>query len=498
MLPTTRKDASGFHAKPDTALLCLRFLARRYLVFGVTGFVVFSLLLRTLYVRREIPVAELPVPHLEPTTPEERWPGMRLPPLYPQYLQYEHQLPQHHWNAPSHATEPNMFWIPGHSAGSGWGNIMQEILLNAFLAYKANRAFVFYNYTWNSDLSQDYSDYSGKPIPSRVPLSALIRGPIVGGAWPSGVNAPLAVSEEYWHHACDSRKVVVPRADVHDHVSTWFVDAITTGWVNKLHSLDHEQCVEAGGDGGPPYTWVTFGEKDAMPGIWPEFRTSPILTHFAHSALVELAFDTNREIFSPSSVLEPPLSAAPLALPAAQRYPALPGLLVLHIRRGDYAGHCAHLARWSSTYLAYNTLPELPDRFDPPPGGAWGENTPENVALYMQHCFPDIAQIVRRVEDVAQTDAARGLEHVYVMTNGAVSWVEELKAALGASGRWKHVASSRDLVLNWEQKYVAQAVDMLIGQRAQVFIGNGWSSLTGNAVVMRMANGFRPDSTRFW
>lgn len=36
--------------------------------------------------------------------------------------------------------------------------------------------FVFYNYTWNANPAEDYSDYSGKPIPSRVPLTALIRG----------------------------------------------------------------------------------------------------------------------------------------------------------------------------------------------------------------------------------------------------------------------------------------------------------------------------------
>ena len=36
--------------------------------------------------------------------------------------------------------------------------------------------------------------------------------------------------------------------------------------------------------------------------------------------------------------------------------------------------------------------------------------------------------------------------------------------------------NSRDLELDSEQQYVAQGVDMLIGQRAQVIIGNGVSS----------------------
>ena len=71
---------------------------------------------------------------------------------------------------------------------------------------------------------------------------------------------------------------------------------------------------------------------------------------------------------------------------------------------------------------------------------------------------------------VAAADAARRaeaeagrprLDRVFVMTNGAPEWVALLKQALAATGHYKHVASSRDLVLSWEQKYVAQAVDMV-------------------------------------
>ena len=209
-----------------------------------------------------------------------------------------------------------------------------------------------------------------------------------------------------------------------------------------------------------------------MRAIWADFAASPIVTTFRWSPLVELAFDNNREVIAPTTVSQPPLSAVPYATPNAARYPAIPGLLVLHLRRGDYAGHCEHLAKWSSSFLAFNQLPGL-EVFTPPPGGAWGENTPENTALFRTRCLPTIEEVVARVREVQQAPAARGLENVYIMTNGALPWVEELKGALVAMGGFKHVASSRDAVLNWEQKYVAQAMDMLVGQRAQVFIGNG-------------------------
>ncbi|KAI1792658.1 hypothetical protein LXA43DRAFT_886925 [Ganoderma leucocontextum] len=421
---------------------------------------------------------------------------MRLPPLYSQYHQYERGLPQHHWHAMTHEGEPKYLFVSGHTWGLGWGNVMQEILLNAYLSYKSNRAFVFYNYTWNANSNQDYTDYAGKPIPSRVPLSALIAGPIVGGAFPAGQHAPLAIAEQYYHAICDGRKRVLNREEVHKDIESSMVDPITKGWVRELSTID-DQCVEvAHGKDGGIYTWVVFGEKDAMHDVWADFAASPIITHFRWSPLVELAFDNNREVFAPTAVYEPPLSTLPYTS-NAERYTMINGLLALHVRRGDYAVHCDRLANFSSTFLSFNALPGL-EAFHVPDGGGWGENTPENVALYRRRCFPTVAQIVARVREVQQSESARGLENVYIMTNGAVPWVDELKRALLDTGHFKRVSSSRDTVLNWEQKYVAQAMDMLIGQRAQVFIGNGWSSVTGGVVVMRQANGFRPDTTRFF
>ena len=210
-----------------------------------------------------------------------------------------------------------------------------------------------------------------------------------------------------------------------------------------------------------------------MHDVWADFAASPIITHFQWSPLVELAFDNNRELFAPTTVFEPPLSTLPYTS-NAERYTEMKGLLALHVRRGDYAIHCDRLANFSSTFLSFNSLSGL-EPFHVPPGGGWNENSPENMALYRRHCFPTVEQIVTRVREVQRSESSQGLESVYIMTNGAVSWVDELKLALLDTGIFKHVSSSRDTVLNWEQKYVAQAMDMLVGQRAQVFIGNGVS-----------------------
>lgn len=59
--------------------------------------------------------------------------------------------------------------------GSGWGNVLQEMVLNTHLAYLSGRAFVFDNYTWDRSPSE-YSTFNGKKIPSRVPVSTMLAG----------------------------------------------------------------------------------------------------------------------------------------------------------------------------------------------------------------------------------------------------------------------------------------------------------------------------------
>ena len=179
----------------------------------------------------------------------------------------------------------------------------------------------------------------------------------------------------------------------------------------------------------------------------------------------------------------------------------IPGLLVLHVRKGDFENHCANLADWGAMWNGMNRFPQFVDKFEVPPRSDGTEVSPETRAHYMKHCLPTIPEIIAKVEEVASSPEGEGLKYIYVMTNGKTEWAEELKVALGNMGvqgpsradsdfdsggadegeqwlspRWEKVATRRDLALDWEQTFVSQAVDMLIGQRAQVLIGNGVSS----------------------
>ncbi|KAI0065828.1 hypothetical protein BV25DRAFT_1913261 [Artomyces pyxidatus] len=405
-----------------------------------------------------------------------------VPPNYHSWHVAEMNLPQHDVNLPApQGKEGRYLMMNNHIWGIGWGNVLQELIFNAHLAYRTNRTFVFYNYTWSVDPG-DIAMYNDKPIPARIPITALLSGPIAGAPFPPAEKLPPAVSTEFYRQVCQNSTRL--RKDV---MGTSLQDAsasvIVQAWVDRISQVD-DPCLEFEGD--QLFDVWLFGDGQRMLDIWPSLSQSPIITEFAWSPLILSAVETNRDLVHPA-VARDPKHRAPL-----------PGLLAMHVRRGDFVDHCMHFANWSSQYNAFNSFPQFPDRFTPPEGGGWGINTPENYAKYMDRCFPDIPSIVKRVMEIKASATGRQLDRIYVLTNGPREWLAELKEALRRAATWKSITTSRDMRLSWEQKFVAQAVDMQIAQQADVFIGNGFSSLTSNVNMFRMAYGLPPEKTRFW
>lgn len=157
----------------------------------------------------------------------------------------------------------------------------------------------------------------------------------------------------------------------------------------------------------------------------------------------------------------------------------IPGLLAIHVRRGDFVGHCHTLAKILYHFNGFNQFDGFVDRFQVPQG----VGMEQRYKIYEPHCLPSIEQIVEKVrrvsDDASAMAAAKGLtdrptlKRLFIMTNGDQEWVEELKAALWDMGDWDSVVTSSDLKLSQRQKFVAQAIDMAIGQKAEYFIGNG-------------------------
>ncbi|KAJ6580798.1 hypothetical protein B0H19DRAFT_1251094 [Mycena capillaripes] len=508
-------------------------------------------------------------------------------------------------------------WVANHVHGSGWGNALQELLLNAELAFRARRAFVFEDYTWARD-GGPYAVYSGSEnrtsnlIPARIPLAALIGGLPIGAPLPRQFarSHPRAVPRARFAQVCPNPEVLDGEAMKATLPPDASAPALFAALVAALDACG--PCVQIDGNGPQVFDIWLFGAPARLLPAWPVLRASPILTRFRWAPLVRAALERNAGLFPgvlgppldggedktlvqkawaragteklkddegkeggeeeeeedeylppvydleddeydraddihpPSSTDSPgsPAFAAPYEEQAnaaahddvfptrtyadtrrPQPPPLLPGLLALHVRRGDFAIHCGHLAEWGAEFNAFNGFGQLTqewrdegevwgeeERSVRPEGGGWGGTTPGNRALYMRHCFPSIEQIVEKVRKVRtafEARTGRWLGWVYVMTNADRQWLAELKAALRNAGVpvrvvedftaerdegrhsaeihssysrsgprdatwiWDNIATSRDLVLTWEQRYIAQAVDMYIATRAEVFVGNG-------------------------
>lgn len=215
----------------------------------------------------------------------------------------------------------------------------------------------------------------------------------------------------------------------------------------------------------------------------------------------------------------------------------LKGLLAVHIRRGDFYKPCMDRLKYNSEYNGWNSFPDYPDVFDPPPAlqsAASPLTSSPRADSYARHCYPTLDQIVDRinlVRDEWHQQTGQVLDRVYVMTNAKREFLAELKRRLTTAmpeptdRSWKAVVTTKDLsVPNYSAEVIVGA-DMLIGEKAEVFIGNGvrrglartapffcffsrrswlnvclpqFSSLSSNINLIRRSNGQPPSSSRFW
>jgi hypothetical protein len=97
--------------------------------------------------------------HDDAAFPAEAWPGpMGKPPLYNQYREYERHLPAHNPDLPypdgkyakfiyfgnfqkgAHCLRPALAALTRRGTGVGWGNVLQEMMYNAYFAHHVKRS----------------------------------------------------------------------------------------------------------------------------------------------------------------------------------------------------------------------------------------------------------------------------------------------------------------------------------------------------------------------
>ncbi|KAH9480254.1 Strobilurin A biosynthesis cluster protein l1 [Psilocybe cubensis] len=367
------------------------------------------------------------------------------PPTYDDLRKWEQNLPQHNLDLqfPEGKTGRYVMFTSSQVEVLGWNN-------------------KFINVEWTP----------------HTPLNAFFSGPTAGGPWGPGDSSPRSISDKWYEVVCpkEERKYI----NTHDVKPAIY-------WEDGIVIFDHwrtilseapEQCIEVIAprpeiDSTPQVFDLHLWGSGRSLSLWEEFKNSPVSQLLSASPIVRSAIETNLPSFSPGELdLQVPQSNVSNITPFSNTLSA-------HIRRGDFRRQCRHFWTWSSTYYNWNLLPFLLDRFDPPPGFSWGANIPQNLPIFLKRCWPDIPTIIKRIHDVREdylrtttTQEQKQLKTVYVMTNDNSPWLDELRLALKLDG-WEIVLTTSDLILNAEQKEVGVSVDMEIGRRSELFIGNG-------------------------
>jgi len=388
--------------------------------------------------------------------------------------------------------------------------------MNAWLAYKTKRAYVFQHYRWKPEYYH-WPKYKAETWPPVTPANALTSGPAVGGSWEPGDPAPRSVNLNYFNKVCPpSERRIINTEDVKPEIRWDNGDVIFERWETLLRDAP-ERCIEIQSasrsiDNFPQVFDLFLWGSDRILPLWEGFKNSPVSRLLKTSPIVQSAVDRNEYLFLPRG----PRSDVPVSNDPYDR------MLAIHLRRGDFKQACLDLATWNSTFYSWNLLPELPDKFSTPPGYTWGKNTPENIEIYNKHCFPTDQFILEKIRSSrkeyiasAKPGEHRVLDVLYFLTNDKSGWVEGLKERFRNEG-WYTIVTTNELELDQEQKDVGMAVDMDLARKAAVFIGNGvgriysfvlflsdifniqWSSFTSNIVHRRMLDGKQPISTRFY
>jgi hypothetical protein len=124
-------------------------------------------------------------------------------------------------------------------------NVLVEMLFNSLLAYETGRSFVIYPFTVDRYSDATFSNDHGKKVPTRIPFSAILSGPIVGAPWPASVTLlkppPRSVSESYFEEVCPNPTVVTDQSiHVPDDATA---EEMMQMWVDYLNGIE-DGCVK--------------------------------------------------------------------------------------------------------------------------------------------------------------------------------------------------------------------------------------------------------------
>ena len=392
-------------------------------------------------------------------------------PTWDQLKQWELDLPQHNLDLPlPEGRDGRYVHFVNQGVGQEWSHQLHEMsvptrfqglcqvliqflffrLILAHLAHKYKRSYVFHDYRWNLDhfpwAPEMLPDTERKDLP-RTPATAFISGPAVGGSWGLGDgSSPRAISETWWSIVCppeERTRIQAERmkADMPHWADSEHADILLPAWEKALNGS--QRCIEVSavtkGKDRQSQTFIDiWGSGANVLSMWEELRRSPISRYTTASELVLSAVKKNQALFQTRRG-KFAWKATPSANDAANLFDRM---LAVHVQRGDsFKQDCMGAAEQNSSFYGWNQLPQLPDRFQRPVGPEWRRGTPDNIALFIKHCYPDddfvytkIREAKLEYEATAEPNQPRTLDVLFLLTNEKPDWQKAMKRILLQAG----------------------------------------------------------------
>jgi hypothetical protein len=191
-------------------------------------------------------------------------------------------------------------------------------------------------YTWRTPLS--------------TPLSAFVDGPLVGGPWGPGDEAPRAVSLEFWERACPpNERHLIYHDDLKGPERGEPGDVVFAHVLAVLQNTS-ARCVEVdtrpgSTDWGPNAISLKVVATPRFVPLAERFLNSSTSALLRASAVVRGAVTRNEHLFE-----------SPRVRRGAARRPPFGSTLAVHIRRGDFEGHCPWAAQVGVTWHSWSVV----------------------------------------------------------------------------------------------------------------------------------------------
>ncbi|TRM69847.1 hypothetical protein BD626DRAFT_391128 [Schizophyllum amplum] len=341
-------------------------------------------------------------------------------------------------------TRPQRFVMFKQLQGAGFNNQVQEILLYHHLAKETGRTYVYQPFVWRKRGEHEL-----------VPLSAFLAG-----------ATHDSISSAAYDEICSEGE------RTHLSVSG---ESDNTRWQTAKFSIetDTARCLVVD---NRILTWNFL----ASPGLhvaWPSYQNY-LANNFAWSDGINAAIARTQSTLN----LRSPTN------PEGDTY------MALHLRRGDFESHCLSLADSHTGFTTWATLPDLQNAVFAPPLST------NNASSVLVHCYPSLRRILDLVDLHARSRPALRVLHILhdaawdhplvrlqlAKLEAAVTSAMHARTAGWPGGPMRRVTHSGTLALVKGEADYAVAVDVELARRSEVFIGNGYSSLSAQIAALRL------------